>query len=223
MSEADAILGREQRKSLGAQFAAAREKRGLTLERASSETCIRAERLREIERDDYSHFSHPSYARMFAIDYARYLGIPISRVRRLLPESGQSGGEGYQYLRETPCAYMRTDAGLFARRKRLLPKLGIAAVLVLLSLGGFKLWITFRDIERIGLGRISSEDKSILAAPLVPEAVPAARPENAGDSAGANRGQPEGPAAEVPRRPVSSDAESALLVGADLDHSDRIR
>jgi cytoskeletal protein RodZ len=151
MSEADAILGREQRKSLGAQFAAAREKRGLTLERASSETRIRAERLREIERDDYSHFSHPSYARMFAIDYARYLGIPISRVRRLLPESGQSGGEGYQYLRETPCDYMRTDAGLFARRKRLLPKLGIAAVLVLLSLGGFKLWITFRDIERIGL------------------------------------------------------------------------
>ena len=109
MSEAAAIMGREGARSLGAQFAAAREKRGLSLEKASSETRIRVQRLREIERDDFSHFSHPSYARMFAIDYAKYLGIPISRVRRLLPDAGECGAEGYQYLRETACDYMRTD------------------------------------------------------------------------------------------------------------------
>ena len=66
-------MGREGARSLGAQFAAAREKRGLSIEKVSSETHIRVQRLREIERDDYSQFSHPSYARMYAIDYAKYL------------------------------------------------------------------------------------------------------------------------------------------------------
>ena len=120
-------MGGEGARSLGTQFATARERRGLSIEQASSETRIRVQRLREIEHDDYSQFSHPSYARMYAIDYAKYLGIPISRVRRLLPEAGECGAGGYQYLQETPCDYMRTNVRSF-RRKRLVPKL-VTAVL----------------------------------------------------------------------------------------------
>jgi cytoskeletal protein RodZ len=216
MSEAAAILGREIARSLGAQFAAAREGRGLSLEQVSSETHIRVQRLREIESDDYSQFSHPSYARMYAIDYAKYLGIPISRVRRLLPDRGVCGAGGYQYLQDTPCDYMRNNR---RRRTRLLPKLAAAAFLVLFSLSGFKLWVILRDIERLGLNRVTVDAQ---AAPVVPEtqnSLPAAAetPESAGGPVGTKPEQAEVPAA------LSSDAESALLVGADLDHSDRIR
>ena len=225
MSEAAAILGREGARSLGAQFAAAREKRGLSIEKVSRETHIGAQRLREIERDDYSQFSHPSYARMYAIDYAKYLGIPISRVRRLLPDAGECGAGGYQYLQEIPCDYMRTTIRSF-RRRRLLPRLVTAGLLVLFALGGFKLWITLRDIERLGLDRMAREDKAALTVPDIQNAVPAASvpPESPPDSAGAKHEGTQVPAAGAPAHSaVPPESESALLVGADLDHSNRIR
>jgi cytoskeleton protein RodZ len=224
MSEAAAIMGREGARSLGAQLAAARAKRGLAIEKVSSETHILAQRLREIERDDYSQFSHPSYARMYVIDYAKYLRIPISRIRRLLPEAGECGAGGYQYLQDTPCDYMRTNLRSF-RRSRLVPKLATAALLVLFGLGGFKFWITLRDIERLGLDRMSHEGKAALTVPDIQNAVPAVSvmPESPPVSA-AKHEETEVPAAEIPvRRAVPADAESALLVGADLDHSNGIR
>jgi cytoskeletal protein RodZ len=224
MSEAAAIMGGEGARSLGTQLAAARERRGLSLERVSSETHIRVQRLREIERDDYSQFSHPSYARMYAIDYAKYLGIPISRVRRLLPEAGECGVGGYQYLQETPCDYMRTNFRSF-RRRRLAPKLMTVVLVALFGLGGFKLWITLRDIERLGLDRMEDKEAA-LTIPDTQDTVPAASvmPESPPDSAGAKHEATEAPVTEVPvRRTVSSESESALLVGADLDHSNRIR
>jgi cytoskeletal protein RodZ len=223
MSEAAAIMGREGARSLGAQFAAAREKRGLSIEKASNETRIRVQRLREIEHDDFSHFSHPSYARMFAIDYAKYLGIPISRVRRLLPDAGECGAEGYQYLRETACDYMRTDVRSFSRRGRLLPKLVAAALIVLLGFGGLKLWITIRDIERLGLNRMAHENKAELAVPQNLLPTKSATPEGFSDSTGTETGGTPAPVSESPvGRSVPSDTESTLLVGADLDNSDRI-
>ena len=216
-------MGREGVRSLGAQFATARERRGLSVEKVSNETHIRVQRLREIERDDYSQFS-PSYARMYAINYAKYLGIPISRVRCLLPEAGECGAGGYQYLQETPCNYMRTNARSF-RRRHLLPKLVTAALLVLFGLGGFKLWITLRDIERLGLDRVAREAKVALAVPDIQSAAAAAplTPESRPDAAGVKHEGTETPVAEIPvRRALPSKSES-LLVGADLDHGNRTR
>jgi hypothetical protein len=120
---------------------------------------------------------------------------------------------------------MRTNFRSFHRR-RLLPKLVTAVLLVLFGLGGFKLWITWRDIERLGLDRMAHEDEAALAVPNTQNAVPAASvmPESPTDSAGAKHDATQAPAVEVPVRPtVSSESESALLVGADLDHSNRIR
>ena len=111
---------------------------------------------------------------MYAIDYAKYLGIPISRGRRLLPEAGERGTGGYQYLRETPCDYMRTDVIRFVGQA-LLPKPRGSCSPASFSLGGFKLWTTIRDIERLGLDRMAQEDKAILAVPDVQDAVRVAR------------------------------------------------
>ena len=120
----------------------------------SSDTHIRSQRLREIERDDLSRFAHPSYARMFAMDYAKYLGIPISRIRRLLPDAGECGTEGYQYLQEAACDYIRTNIRPFRRRKRVARRVMAVALLLLFSVGSLKVWTTIRDIERLGLNRV---------------------------------------------------------------------
>jgi cytoskeletal protein RodZ len=225
MSEVAAIMG-EGGKSLGAYFAMVRENRGLSIEKVASETHMGIERVREMERDDFSSFPHSSYARMYAIDYARYLGIPISRVRRMLPAAEEQGWGGYQYLQEKACDYMRTD--FTSPRRRLLPKLGAAALLILVGLGGFKFWITLRDIERLGLDRVASGDTSALVLPGIQNSDPltSVTPESsATNSAGAKSGETAAPVAEgSARRATPANGESsALLVGADLDQSNRIR
>jgi hypothetical protein len=160
---------------------------------------------------------------MYAIDYAKYLGIPVSRIRRLLPDRGVCGAGGYQYLEESGCDYMRTNAG---RRRRLLPKLMTAALLVLFSVSGFKLWVIFRDIERLGLNRVAGGDQATVVVPDIPNTIPAAAvtPESSSVPVGPKPERSEVPAAENPvRRSMSAEAESALLVGADLDPGDGLR
>jgi cytoskeletal protein RodZ len=225
MSEVAAIMG-EGGRSLGAYFAMVREKRGLSIEKVASETHMGIQRVREMERDDFSSFPHSSYARMYAIDYAKYLGIPISRVRRMLPEAGEQGWGGHQYLQEKACDYMRTD--FTSPRRRLLPKLGAAALLVLVGLGGFKFWITLRDIERLGLNRVASGDVSALAFPGIQNSDPltsVTQDSPAANPVGAKSGETAAPVAGSSARGTApAGAESpALLVGADLDQSNRIR
>ena len=224
MREGVAARGRDGSRSLGAQFTAVRQKRGLTLEKVSRETHIRIQRLREIERDDLSRFAHPSYARMFAMDYAKYLGIPISRIRRLLPDAGDCGTEGYQYLREAACDYMRTNVRPFRRRKRLTRRVAAVALLLLLSVGGLKVWTTIRDIERLGLNRMALEDKAILTVPDVQEAAetlgaPATSAPNV-----TPQEEGTGSASEVPiSGTMPAEAEAALLVGTDLGQNSGLR
>lgn len=138
--------------TLGAQFAAAREARGLPLEKAAHETRIRVQRLREIENDDLSHFSHPSYARMFLIDYAKYLGIPVNEIRDFLPAPGVCGTEGYQYLQESEERVVYRPIRP-ARQRRLVPALVGAMALIACLVGGFQLFVTLRKLDRIELGK----------------------------------------------------------------------
>jgi cytoskeletal protein RodZ len=217
---------RDGARSLGAQFASVRQKRGLSIERVSGETHIRVQRLREIERDDFSRFAHPSYARMYAMDYAKYLGIPISRIRRLLPDAGECGTEGYQYLQETPCDYMRTTVRPFRRRRRVLRTLTTTALLALLGLASFKLWTTIRDIERLGLNRMAMEDKAVLTVPDVQEVNPgtSVTPTSPSDSSNAGEQEGEIPSTEVPvSRSVPAGTEAALLVGAEVVQGGHVR
>ena len=224
MREGVAARGRDGSRSLGAQFTAVRQKRGLTLEKVSSETHIRLQRLREIERDDLSRFAHPSYARMFAMDYAKYLGIPISRIRRLLPDAGECGTEGYQYLQEAACDYMRTGVRPFRRRKRLARRVATAALLLLLSVGGLKVWTTIRDIERLGLNRMALEDRAILTVPDVQGSPESLGVPTTSDPGIAPQENSTVPATEVPISGNNpAEAEAALLVGTDLGQNSHLR
>jgi cytoskeletal protein RodZ len=126
--------------SIGALLAAEREKRGIPVERAAKETRMRPQRIRDMEADDLSHFTNPSYARMFIIAYAKYLGIPMRTINAHLPDRGESATEGYQYISTSTehLPSLRHDiASKPAGRNNLLYVLAtITLLVVLLAVGG---------------------------------------------------------------------------------------
>lgn len=130
--------------SIGALLAAEREKRGIPVERAAKETRMRPQRIRDMESDDLSYFTNPSYARMFLIAYAKYLGIPMQTIRDHLPDRGEPGTEGYNYIHaaaETlPSLRKNLTSQPLKKSRGLRMILGIIATVVLLGLallGGY--------------------------------------------------------------------------------------
>lgn len=154
--------------TIGTILAAAREQKGLPLEKAAHDTRIRTSRLREIEADDFSQFSHPNYARMFLLDYAKYLDVPSPSIKRLLPERGECGAEGYQYLQENPSEAVLQPQRLARRRRRFLPVLATVAGLVILGFLGLQVVIFKSKFDRVNTAphpareSLIQEDKALL-------------------------------------------------------------
>jgi cytoskeleton protein RodZ len=71
-------------KPVGKQLQEARLARNWTPELAARETKIKVDRLRDLEADDYTHFSSPTYARGFVRTYARALGLDEYKILRQL-------------------------------------------------------------------------------------------------------------------------------------------
>ncbi len=137
--------------SIGVLLSTERENKGIPIERAAKETRMRAQRIRDMENDDLSSFTNPSYARMFIVAYAKYLGLPMDKVRELLPDPGEVASEGYAYTRYTQSDLppLRPDLVNRSKRGRLLPTVvGIVAVLVLAALG-FLLYTVAINVTRL--------------------------------------------------------------------------
>jgi cytoskeleton protein RodZ len=125
--------------SIGALLAAEREKRGIPVEKAAKETRMRPQRIRDMEGDDLSHFTNPSYARMFIIAYAKYLGVSMQTICDHLPDRGELGTEGYQYISTSTedLPSLRHDiASKPARRTPLVALVVTLLALVVVGLGG---------------------------------------------------------------------------------------
>jgi cytoskeleton protein RodZ len=95
-------------KSVGKQMQEARLAKSWTPELAARETKIKVDRLRDLEADDYSHFTSPTYARGFVRTYARALGLDEYRILRQLdnklPDDDSANivtDTGVAYLPET--------------------------------------------------------------------------------------------------------------------------
>ena len=89
--------------SVGQVLREARLKKNLTVEEVARVTKIRAARIDDIERDDYTRFPNITYARSFLLLYAKHLGVDISKYPTV--EVGSTVGLGdYQYLQsdQTP-------------------------------------------------------------------------------------------------------------------------
>lgn len=168
MSSMPKISQENAESTIGAILAAAREKKGVPVEKAARDTRIRTSRLKELEADDFSQFSHPNYARMFLLDYAKYLGVPAPSIKSLLPERGECGAEGYQYLQDNPSEAVLSPQRLTPKRRRLLPALITLASVLILAFLGMQIVIFKTKFDRINspsnpaLESQIREDKAVL-------------------------------------------------------------
>lgn len=86
--------------TLGARFTAARNALGWTVEDAARILRMRPGLLRDLEANNLQNFSHPTYARLSLLDYARLLRLRADEVRPWLPDPGSPGSLDYQYLEQ---------------------------------------------------------------------------------------------------------------------------
>jgi cytoskeletal protein RodZ len=146
-------------------FAFAREARGIPIEQAAHETRIRLKCLRELEADDLSHLS-PAYARMFIVDYAKYLGVPTASIKSHLPDVGDFGTEGYQYIQNTASPDPEVVRLPTVRRSKS-RALFVVCAFLLASFGGFKVWTIWRNLGRIQSSQVmAGEHRAVRAADL---------------------------------------------------------
>lgn len=151
------------RGSLGALLSDLREQLGISVEEASRDTRIRADFLRDMEANQLYRFSHPSYARLFLRDYAKYLGMPAEQLRDLLPETGQCVSDGYSYLSSMEQDTAKPGASRSGQRNAGASAGSGATVLfavafcVLLGLGGFQIWSTYRSASSAPAARGATE------------------------------------------------------------------
>jgi len=134
---------------IGARLAARRLKAGITIDKAAKDTRIPVARLREIEADDLSTFAHPTYARLFLIDYANYLRIPLEEIRAYLPGSGKLGSTDNQYLNVLLEKQGLLHGDQFKSLRRLLIGIGAGVAILLLSALGIYSWKTWKKFERV--------------------------------------------------------------------------
>ena len=138
-------------KTVGKQLQEARVARQWTPEMAARETKIKVNRLRDLEVDDYSHFTSPTYARGFVRTYARALGLDEYKILRQLdnklPDDDTPNivtEAGITYLPETampPRVAHRDFTGLY-----IVVALGFVVMLVI----GFVLFEAYRVGELPG-------------------------------------------------------------------------
>lgn len=164
---------------VGARLGAVRTESGITLEQAARDTRIRVQRLREIEVDDFSGFAHPTYARLFLLDYANYLGVPADDVRPLLPDQTKAAAGGYQYL--DALGGTLEDRNGPARRKgrmrHLLRLLAAALLIFAVLVVGLYFLFTIKKIERITPRPAQGTEIGVDVPTPAPEPSPTATPE----------------------------------------------
>lgn len=71
--------------TIGAELAAKRGERGLSIDQVAASTRIRPEHLRALEADDYSQFAAPVYAKGHLRAYAVFLGLDPEELIARLP------------------------------------------------------------------------------------------------------------------------------------------
>lgn len=88
-------------RTIGQTLRAAREAKGLTLLDVAHETRIPANRIMQLEGDNFAGFGSMAYAKSFLKSYSRYLGVDAREVADGLPVPVLGGPSDYRYLTET--------------------------------------------------------------------------------------------------------------------------
>lgn len=159
---------------IGARLSARRQKLGIQLEKAAKDIRVSVSRLSQIESDDFSSFAHPTYARLFLVDYANYLHVPLDEIRDYLPGSKKLGTTENRYLEVLLARQTFLHGDQFKSLRRLLFGVG-AGLLVLILIGlGIYFWKTWKKLERVQ--PVANASVTLPAATPRPVASPAAKP-----------------------------------------------
>jgi transcriptional regulator with XRE-family HTH domain len=154
----------------GARLAARRIELGLELREVARRTRIRTSVLERLEMDDLGSFPHPSYARLFLLDYCKFLNLPVTEIRDWLPETGHCSTEGLQYLDNLETgddAVLRRPIRSPKEDRVATPVLGalvrLAALVVLLAVAAGA-WLLQANLDRLSLSN-QSEGESFFSGP----------------------------------------------------------
>ncbi len=159
---------------IGARLSARRQKLGIQLEKAAKDIRVSVSRLSQIEADDFSSFAHPTYARLFLVDYANYLRVPLEGIRDYLPGSKKLGTTDNRYLEVLQARQTFLHGDQFKSLRRLLFGVG-AGILVLILIGlGVYFWKTWKKLERVQ--PVVSPSAALPIATPRPVASPVAKP-----------------------------------------------
>ena len=162
---------------IGARLAARRQKVGIPIDKAAKDTRIPVARLRAIECDDFSSFSHPTYARLFLTDYANYLGVPLDDIRDYLPGAKNLGSTDNNYLNVLLSKPGFLQGDQFKSIRRLLFAVGVLIGVLLLVGAGIYSWRAWKKIERVKPAPLPVEVEAMPAATPTPTPVPEPTPE----------------------------------------------
>ena len=185
---------------VGARLGGARVKAGISLEKAAKDTRIRVQRLREIEADDFSGFTHPTYSRLFLLDYAEYLGIDAEEIRPLLPDRAGAAGGGFQYINMLTREPLSAAAVPMQHKRRVLLRIFVAFGLTfLLAAAGIFVYLTVKKIERV-TGSTPLSETAVTEPPAAsPAAIGEPQPPSPAESASVENALPAMPAPPAPR------------------------
>ena len=186
---------------VGARLGGARIKAGISLEKAAKDTRIRVQRLREIEADDFSGFAHPTYSRLFLLDYAEYLGISADEIRPLLPDRAGAAGGGFQYINALSRDSLSPVVPVRPGRPNLLRIFAVTALVLLVAAVGIFASFTIKKIKRVaGSAAVTGKPFVIETPTPSPSSSPSHSPEPA---------TVEGTLPAMPETPVDSPVDNA--------------
>ncbi len=134
---------------IGARLAARRQKLGISIDKAANDIRMPLNRLRSLETDDFSGFPHPTYARLYLIDYANYLKIPLEDIQDYLPSNQKLGTteNGYLEVMLSKQNFMQSEQ--FKSLRRLLKFVGLGLAVILIIAAAVYFWRSWKKIERV--------------------------------------------------------------------------
>lgn len=142
-------IPQDSSQTVGARLASRRSQAGIPVEKVAKDLRVTVERVRAIESDDFSGFAHPTYARLFLLDYANYLRVPVDDIKASLPGAGGMGSHENLYLDVLIAnnGFMKGDQ--FKSIRLLLTGLGAGLSIVLLVILGIYSWRFWEKFERV--------------------------------------------------------------------------
>lgn len=125
--------------------------RQLELRDAARQTRISADRLADLETDEYSNFPNLAYAKSFLRSYARFLEVDLRAYLDAFEDASTFGLDDYQYLSDKPVGVFRVPRRTQqrtpkVRRGSLVMTASLAGICLLLLLG----WFFYITYQRLG-------------------------------------------------------------------------